>query len=98
PMSNVTDTNRTTTTPTDETRPVMHPSDVERSQHTPPDVRVSVPGANPNAPPADEVVAATYQNQDEADRTVADLVAAGVKRENVVVFADREDKRNFMKR
>lgn len=98
-MSNVTNTHRASETET----VVANPPSTETVSaggpvNMPSTGETSVEKAARGAPPDDEVVAATVSPPEEADRTVADLTAAGIPRENIVVLADREEKRNFMKR
>jgi hypothetical protein len=54
--------------------------------------------ANPNVAPLSDAVAACFTNEAAANRVVEDLATAGIAGEAVVVFHDRAEKRNFLKR
>ncbi len=61
-------------------------------------VVVKFNGGNPNAPPAEEVVAASFESNDVAEKAIEDIVAAGVDRDAVVHLTDRTEKFDFLKR
>ncbi|MGC1273103.1 MAG: hypothetical protein WBC44_05310 [Planctomycetaceae bacterium] len=58
---------------------------------------LNLAAGNPNAPPAEEVVAATFPTSDASEHAISDLLAAGVQRDYVVLLTDRDEKRNFLK-
>ncbi len=64
----------------------------------PADVRVSIESQNPNVSPPADAVAACFPDAAEADRVAADLEAAGIARESILVFHERPEKREFLKR
>lgn len=61
------------------------------------DADLNLAAGNPNAPPAEEVVAATFPTSETSEHAISDLVSAGVLRDYVVHLTDRDEKRNFLK-
>jgi hypothetical protein len=62
-----------------------------------PGVSVSVPGFNPNAPPAGEVEAAYFHSAEDA-RAAADAVrASGIPTDSVFLLLDAAERRTFLK-
>jgi hypothetical protein len=62
------------------------------------DARASTESKNPNVSPPADAVAACFSEAAEADRVASDLAAAGIAREAILVFHDRLEKRDFLKR
>jgi len=72
---------------------------VHRSESAPPaDVRVSMGSVNPNIAPQADAVAACFAGTAEAERVSENLAAAGFSRDAILLFHDRDEKRDFLKR
>lgn len=62
------------------------------------DERSTTNGGNPNAPPAEEAVAAVFATREAADRVVTALTGEGVPSDYIVELSDRNEKMSFLKR
>ena len=88
----------TETTGVAATNPSARPIPPAGAQANPSGVNVRLSQPHPDALSAGEAEASVFPSADAAEATVADLVAAGVPRESIVVLTGKDEKRRFLKR